>query len=97
MPFRVLFDKVSVSPRVSFWIAVVSLVLVLLNNHIYLKSVQDRETLAETKYKDYEKKVEALIEQERKLKIWEMQLDMRENEIRKLLSDSAARRRIEGQ
>ena len=80
-----LFKKINVSPRVSFWISITSLMIVLFNNHIYLQSVIEREKTATLAIKRNFEESESLRKRERVLREWEIQLIMRETEIKNLI------------
>lgn len=80
-----LFDKLSFSPKISLGISIGSLAFVLLNNHIYLKSLQDREQKLSSEESKLDLREEGNAKKERTLKIWEMELMQREDEVKRIL------------
>lgn len=82
-----VFKRVTVSPRVSFWISTAALAIVLFNNHVYITHVQERER--EANYMMQQNLVEAsnLSKREAILRSWEISLDQREGEVKKLITE----------
>ncbi len=80
-----LFRNITISPRVSFWISITALTIVLFNNHIYLQSVIEREKQAHVLIQQNLEAEESLRKRERVLREWETQLILRESEIKALI------------
>lgn len=80
-----LFKRIEVSPRVSFWISICALAIVLFNNHVYISSVQEKEREANLLMRRNIAEAQSQATKSRLLKQWETALNEREAEVRDLL------------
>lgn len=74
MPVKEVIDKISFSPRVSFWLSLVCLAIVLLNNHVYLRMLETTEKKQAEGEIKIQARESALVARERILRLWEVEL-----------------------
>lgn len=83
-----IFKDLQVSPRVSFWVSIFALVIVLFNNHVVMTRVDAQEKKNEAKAEQNIADEKNLARRERLLRAWETELINREREVRDLISEA---------
>lgn len=69
-----LLDKVTFSQRTTVALCFISLILVLLNNYVFLKILEDREARVTAQDIKITARENALVSRERILRLWEIEL-----------------------
>lgn len=92
MPLKDLADKLTFSPRAAFWIALSCLVIVLLNNYVYLQMLEDRDKAMSEETIRLQTRETAILNRERVLRLWEIELLQREKDFSELIRAGGAPR-----
>lgn len=82
MKFSSFTDGIEFSPRIAFWVSILTFCIVMLNNQVYLKSLERRDEqllLDQTRLLDRQSDAER---RERVLRRWENDLIARERELK---------------
>lgn len=91
IPWRDMLDKFDVHPKVSLWITMACLFIVLTNNHLYLAGLQEREKALREDEARVELKEAGIEKKERVMRLWELELRDREKEVSKMLAEIRVR------
>lgn len=85
MPIKDYLSKFDIPPKVSFVVALVCLLVVLLNNHLYLESIAEREKFLQEETLKIQAREESSAKRERTLRLWEAEVMDREREVSRLI------------
>lgn len=85
--FKELFDNIDIPPRISLYITILCFIFVMANNHIYLRSVEEREKQARDALQLVGLREDGNTKKERTLRLWEMELLQREKDVSKILEE----------
>ena len=91
MPLKEFLSKFDVNPRLSFWIPIVSLLIVLADRQVSLSALEDREKKIELKEEELELRELGNTKKEMTMRRWEMELMQREKEVSAILKDIKAK------
>lgn len=85
MPWKEALEKIDVPPKTSLIVTVMALVFVLLNNYVYLKTIQDRDQKLTEEMIRIQTREDAMIKRERVLRLWEMELLQKEKDVSEMI------------
>ena len=93
MLFKSFLKNTNVPQKYTFWIASAGLIVVLLNNHLYLGMLQKREKEMHEMEIKASAKEEGQNKRDRLLRLWEMELMQREKDVKSLIDAAKIERK----